>query len=109
LDGLAGVVVVPDRGGRGGWSLVGPRGGTGDGVSAVFFEIELPPWWCRGSTRWSGGVVGGTGPAAVVVLVRDRDLVVAARQQGGVGAQAGTTTWRSVAFAPVSANPTGRD
>src|SRR3954454_24317196 len=40
-DRLAGVPVVPDRGGQGEDALQDPDGDAGDGPAAVLFEIEL--------------------------------------------------------------------
>jgi hypothetical protein len=40
-DGLAGVPVVPDRGGQGQDALQDSDGDAGDGVAAVAFQIEL--------------------------------------------------------------------
>src|SRR3982751_2553590 len=40
-DGLAGVPVVPDRGGQGQDALQDSDGDAGDGPAAVLFEVEL--------------------------------------------------------------------
>src|SRR3982751_6556551 len=40
-DRLAGVPVVPDRGGQGEDALQDPDGDAGDGAAAVLFEVEL--------------------------------------------------------------------
>src|SRR3954447_16695447 len=40
-DRLAGVPVVPDRGGQGEDALQDPHGDAGDGPAAVLFEVEL--------------------------------------------------------------------
>ena len=41
LDGCAGVVVVPDRGGQGEDALQDAHDDSGGGVAAVAFEVEL--------------------------------------------------------------------
>ena len=43
LDGVAGVVVMPDSGGQGRDALQDPDQDVGRGVAAVAFQVELNP------------------------------------------------------------------
>jgi hypothetical protein len=43
LDGVAGVVVMPDSGGQGRDALQDPDRDVGRGVAAVAFQVELNP------------------------------------------------------------------
>src|ERR1035441_908777 len=108
FDGLAGVVVVPDRCGEGEDALPDPCEDTGGGASAVAFEVELafegvvdrfddlPEWFeesatgafgftCSGRSQQLDAGAGQRGleVTAVVVLVADDDLTGPAGQQSG--------------------------
>src|SRR6266700_3106961 len=100
-DWLAGVPVVPDRGGQGEDALQDPHGDAGDGPAAVLFKIELAfeglvdrfdalPYGPQQAPAGAGGfgavrgsydgdsvvVEPGFGVAVAVALVHDQDQPV---------------------------------
>src|SRR5215469_12499468 len=106
LDGLGGVVVVPDGGGQGEDALQDPGQHPGEGVPAVAFEVELPlegvvdrfddlPQWLEEPGTGPRGLAaagraeqahpavgqGDLKAGAVVVLVPDDGLAGPARGQ----------------------------
>jgi hypothetical protein len=110
LDGLAGSVVVPDRGGQGEDALQDSDHDARWGVAAVALQVKLAfegvvdgfddlaqrleeagarPFWfaVAGGAQQADAAVGQDGfeVVPVVVLVRDDDLAAAAGGQGGVG------------------------
>src|SRR5918995_4623488 len=112
LDGLAGAVVVPDRGGQGQDALYDADPDPGGGVTAVLFEVELAfegvvdglddlaqrleeliscSWGLalagRAQQLEAGVGEGGLEVAAEVVLVGDHDLPGPSGGQVGVGGE----------------------
>jgi hypothetical protein len=134
VDGCAGLVVVPDRGGQREDALQDADKDAVRGVAAVSFQVKLTFEGLvdrfdglaqRGEQTRSRArglalagraqelqvVLGEVGLelGAVVVLVADQGLARPVRGQGRVGSvwKISSRTWRSSAFAPARANPIG--
>jgi hypothetical protein len=132
-DRLAGVPVVPDRGGQGQDALQDPDDDAGDGAATVLFEVELafegvvdrldvlsygPQQATTGAGRlgavcgayegYAGFIESGLGVTVAVALVHDQDQPVRVVEHVRLQGDQVDEDFSSSALALLSANATGR-